>query len=78
VANKGGWVTIDPDKIEVDNKGWTGPHAYTRGSWPVWCNKCGHVALRNPVSELVHKIGCSFKTDQRYIQWVTRNWGPRG
>lgn len=71
------WVTIDPSTIQADTAELSGPHRYQRkGTWLQYCIRCGHCPLRNAISELVHRIGCGFKSDQRYIAWVRRNW-PR-
>lgn len=39
-------------------------------SWPHFCKYCGHVPLKNGISQLVSKIGCGYERDPRYVAWV--------
>lgn len=73
---KGHWVTIDPNSIEVDERGHEGPHrpAPTK-HWPPYCGRCGLVFLRNEVTQRAIKLGCSYKRDMNYIAFCKRIWG---
>jgi uncharacterized protein (DUF2225 family) len=56
-----------------------GPHCFHAMSrlWTVhYCCECGHAAMKNELSQIVTKIGCGYKTDQRY-KYALKRLHPR-
>jgi hypothetical protein len=69
------WINVSLDQLSKDD-----PVRKARGHsfvtpkripWLRYCQYCGHVGMKNPISVLVTKIGCAFERDPRYISWTT-------
>lgn len=59
------------DLVDVPER--RGPHAWRtvgpKSNWPKFCLHCGHVPLRNEISDLITKLGCAAKSDPRVKNW---------
>ena len=40
-----------------------------RMAWLTYCYKCGHVALKNDISQLISRIGCDYEEHPAYLHW---------
>ena len=67
------WQTIRFDAVSKEEpKRVDRGHAFTtpkRVPWLKFCRSCGHIPLRNAISEIVSKAGCGYETDVRYLAW---------
>jgi len=72
-----GWVQASKaDFSPADDVPLSGPHnikpAGKHLAWLSYCRRCGHVPLRNEISQLVTRLGCGYERDQRYQAWLAR------
>lgn len=77
----GDWITVSLSELSTaepkrDSRG----HSFTgiRGKhgFPQFCGHCGHVALKNGISQLVTRIGCDYQRDPRYRAWLAGGRKP--
>lgn len=67
-----GWVRAKVEDLS-DEAPPTRTHSYQgfhgHFGFPQFCRYCGFVYLKNPIGELINRIGCAYHNDVRYRHW---------
>lgn len=71
------WLTVKELAPETAPQGPRG-HTFENVAkkWPAYCTSCGLVNLKNGISRLAASIGCHYKQDARYKQWLRSGRKP--
>lgn len=69
-----GWVSAKfedlKDEAPVTNRAHSFRGIHGTHGFPQFCRFCGHVPLKNAISELVTRLGCGYESNSQFREWL--------
>ncbi len=58
---------------QLNDQELSGPHKFSLGRFSS-CMFCGHVPLKNNISQIVTRAGCGYARNSQYKSWVNKGY----